>query len=101
MEFSSDPIKQATEVLFSCKKSSPNHPQLIFNGIAVAKVNDQKHFGLILDSRLSFEKHLNEKIIKVKKNVRILKHLSKFSIKQPLPFLALGVVQVVQNSAKN
>ena len=78
MEFNPDPTKQATEVLFSCKKSSPNHPQLIFNGIAVAKVNDQKHLGLILDSRLSFEKHINEKIMKSKKNVGILKHLSKF-----------------------
>ena len=78
MEFNPDPTKQATEVLFSCKKSSPNHPRLIFNGIAVAKVNDQKHLGLILDSRLSFEKHINEKIMKSKKNVGILKHLSKF-----------------------
>ena len=78
MEFNPDPTKQATEVLFSCKKSSPNHPQLIFNGIAVAKSNDQKHLGLILDSRLTFDKHLNEKIIKAKKNVGILKHHSKF-----------------------
>ena len=61
MEFNPDPTKQATEVLFSCKKSSPNHPQLIFNGISVAKVKDQKHLGLILDSSLSFEKHINEK----------------------------------------
>ena len=43
MEFNPDPIKQATEVLFSCKKSSPNHPKLIFNGTDVAKVNEQKH----------------------------------------------------------
>ena len=78
MEFNPDPIKQATEVLFSCKKSSPNHPQLIFNGIAVAKVNDQKHLGLILDLRLSFKKYRNEIIIKATKNVGILKHLSKF-----------------------
>ena len=78
MEFNPDPTKQAAEVLFSCKKASQNHPQLIFNGIAVAKVNDQKHLGLVLDSRLSFEKHINEKIIKAKKNVGILKHLSKF-----------------------
>ena len=34
--------------------------------------------GLILDSKLSFEKHLNEKIIKAKKNIGILKQLSKF-----------------------
>ena len=30
MEFNPDPTKQATEVLFSCKKNSPNHPQLMF-----------------------------------------------------------------------
>ena len=78
MEFNPDPTKQATEVLFSCKKSSPNHPQRILDGLAIAKVNDQKHLGLILDSRLCFEKHLNEKIMKSEKNVGILKHLSKF-----------------------
>ena len=58
--------------------TSPNRSQLIFNGIAVAKENDQKHLCLILDSKLSFEKHLNEKIIKSKKHVGELKHLSKF-----------------------
>ena len=50
MEFNPDPTKQASEILFSCKKSGPNHPQLIFNGTSVAKVNEQKHLGLILDS---------------------------------------------------
>ena len=78
MEFNPDPNKQATEVLFSCKKDSPNHPDLIFNNNVVTKVNEQKHLGLILESSLSFEKHLDEKIIKAKKNVGILKHLSKF-----------------------
>ena len=58
MEFNPDPTKQATEVLFSCKKSSLNHPQLIFNVTFVAKINEQKHLGLILDSTLSFKKHL-------------------------------------------
>ena len=78
MEFNPDPTKQASEVLFSCKKSNPNHPQLIFNGTTVTKVNDQKHLGLILDSSLSFEKRLNEKIIKAKKHIGIIKHLSNF-----------------------
>ena len=78
MEFTPDPTKQATDVLFSCKKNRPNHPQLIFNGTAVIKVNEQKHLGLILEPGLSFEKHLSEMIIKAKKNVGILKHLSKF-----------------------
>ena len=47
MEFNPDPSKQATEVLFSCKKNRANHPQLIFNGSAVVEVNEQKHLGLI------------------------------------------------------
>ena len=73
MEFNPDPIKQATEVLFSCKRSSPNHPLLIFNGTVVTNENDQKHLGLTLDSGLSFEKHLTGKIMKAKKNIGIIK----------------------------
>ena len=84
MEYNPDPTKEATEVLFSCKKSSPIHPQLIFNGTTVTKVNEQKHLGLILYSSLSFEKHLNEKIIKAKKNIGIIKRLANF-----LPLMAL------------
>ena len=61
MEFNPDPTKQATEVLFSCMKVTSNHPQLIFNGTAVVKVNEQKHLGLTLQPGLSFEIHHNEK----------------------------------------
>ena len=78
MEFNPDPTKQATEVLFSCKKVSPIHLQLIFNGTVVKKLNEQKHLGFILDSVLSFKKHIDEKIIKAIKNIGIIKHLSKF-----------------------
>ena len=78
LEFNPDPTKQATEILFSCKKSNPHHPQLMFNGTVVAKMIKQKHLGLILDSSLSFRKHLNEKIIKAKKNLGIIKHLFMF-----------------------
>ena len=78
MEFNPDPTKHATEVLFSCKKSSPNHPQLFFNGAAVINVKEQKYLGLHLEKGRSLEKHLDEKIIKAKKNIGILKYLSKF-----------------------
>ena len=78
MEFNPNPSKQATEVLFSCKKNRANHPQLIFNGSAVVKVNEQKHVGLTLEPGLLFDKHLSEKIIKAKRNIAILKYLSKF-----------------------
>ena len=82
LEFNPDPTKQATEVLFSCKRSSPTHPQIIFNGTIVEKVTEHKHLGLILDSGLSFEKHINEKITKANKNLGIIKYLSRsFPIK--------------------
>ena len=69
MEFNPDPNKQATELLFSCTKNSPNHPSLFFNDNVVSKVNEQKHLGPILDSKLSFERHLNEKIMKAKRSI--------------------------------
>ena len=78
MAFNPDPTKQAKEVLFSCKKVSPVHPDLLFNGTVVTKVNEHKHLGLTLQSNLSFDRHLNEKMMKAKKIIGILKHLSKF-----------------------
>ena len=78
MEFNPDPTKQATEMLFSHKKSSPYHPDLFFNGVRVAKVKYQKHLGLTLDQKLYFKHHLNEKIIKIKKTLGIMRHVSKF-----------------------
>ena len=77
MEFNPDPIKQAKEVLFSCKKVSPYHPDLFFNGTLVTRVKEHEHLGLTMQFNLLFERHLNEKMIKAKKNTGILKHLSK------------------------
>ena len=74
--FNLDPTKQAAEVIFPCEKSSPHHPDLIFNGTVVTRNNEQKHLALILESQLSFENHLNEKIVKAKKNIGIIIHLS-------------------------
>ena len=87
MEFNPDPNKQANEVLFSCKKKPQNHPQLVFNGAQVSVVKEHKHLGLILQNDLSFEKHLDEKMGKAKRNIGVLKQLSKF-----LPLKALDQI---------
>ena len=78
MEFNPDATKQATEVIFSCKRIKQHHPQLTFNNNAVAEVDDQKHLGLTLAKSLCFNKHILEKLSKAKKNVGIIKHLSKY-----------------------
>ena len=93
LEFNPDPTKQATEVLFSCKTSNPNHPHIMFNGTVVAKMNEQKHLGLVLDSNLSFKKHINEKIIKAKKNLGIIKHLSFFLPRKALDQMYKALVR--------
>ena len=63
---------------FFLQKNIPNHPQIFFNGTVVAKVKEQKHLGLILESNLSFGKHISEKIKKAKQHLGIIKPLSRF-----------------------
>ena len=82
MAFNPDPTKQATEILFSCKKKEINHPELTFNGASVARVKEHKHLGHIFEPYLSFEKHLYEKMVKAKQNIGIIKYLNRF-----LPFI--------------
>ena len=48
MVFNPDRNKQATELLFSCKKKTIDHPDLVFNSSTVSRVNDHKHLGLVL-----------------------------------------------------
>ena len=78
MEFNPDPTKQATELIFSHKIKPHVHPPLFFNGNVVTKVESHKHLGLTLDTKLSFKSHVNEKIIKTKKIIGMIKHLSKY-----------------------
>ena len=60
--FNPDIHKQATKVYFSqrCEKSLP--PPIIFNKSSVLTFPSQKHVGLVLDSKLSFSEHVNQKI---------------------------------------
>ena len=52
------------------------HPD-IFNGVPVDKITVHKHIGLILDSKLSFVAHVKATISKTRRNIGILKMLSK------------------------
>ena len=78
LEFNPDPTKRATEMIFSSKKNKPLHPTLYFSQVPVAKEDQQKHLGLILQPNLSFKKHLYEKIIKAKKILGTLKSFSRY-----------------------
>ena len=75
MSFNPDPNKQATEVIFSRKRKTTNHPSLYFNGSPVASAPFHKHLGLILDEKLTFGCHLSEKISKANKGIGLIKRL--------------------------
>ena len=62
MSFNPDLNKQAVEVIFSHKTGQRNIHKIYFNNVELKRVPEQKHLGLILDLKLSFVSHINEKI---------------------------------------
>ena len=74
-----DPDKQAIEFPFSNKRDKENYQPLQFKNTDVQIVNivdSQKHVGLILDSKLNFNEHIENKITKCNKIVGLMKILS-------------------------
>ena len=78
MPFNPNPTKQAIEILFSQKRNNCFHPPIYFNDSLVTKKDSHKHLGLILDSKLSFIHHINDKIEIAKKLIGTLKYLSNY-----------------------
>ena len=79
MVFNPDITKQAVEVIFSNKRNKETIPdQLFFNNIPVKTVSETKHLGMILEQKLSFENHLNEKISKANQGLGLMKQLKKW-----------------------
>ena len=60
MSYNPDPTKQAQEITFSRKISQRNHPGLMFNKSIVNVTTIHKHLGMIFNSKLSFDEHLNQ-----------------------------------------
>ena len=70
--FHPDPKKQAERVIFSPKSKAISHPPLVLNNNNVIQTISQKHLGIILDTRLSFEKHLETLIYKINKTIGLI-----------------------------
>ena len=62
MSFNHDVSKQAQEVIFPRKKNIGNHPAVFFNNLPMNRKSTQKHLGLLLDEKLNFSEHINEKL---------------------------------------
>ena len=69
MRFNPDPNKQVQEVNFSRRINEINHPLLYFNQNLVKSSSTQKHLGMVLDTRLDFNLHLENVQNKVNKTI--------------------------------
>ena len=74
MQFNTDPNKQANEIIFSRKLVSNNlsRSPVKFNNNNIARCSHQKHLGVILDSNLNFNSHIDQKI----KMIGVIRRLS-------------------------
>ena len=83
MSFNPDPSKQ-THIIFSRKTKKEYHPPLAFNNNNVSETNSQKHLGVVLDNRLSFEDHLKMILNKVNKTIALLRKLHNILLRSAL-----------------
>ena len=61
LQFNPDPNKQANEVIFSRKTKNNSHPPVAFNNNVIKKYPHHKHLGIVLDSKLDFKFHVDQK----------------------------------------
>ena len=77
MSFNPDPSKQAQEVIFRHKSKRPTYTPLVFNDNNVTQTFPQKHVGVMLYFKLTFEDCLNNVLAKVNRTKGLLRKLQK------------------------
>ena len=81
MKFNAD---KTEEVVFSCKREKSIHPILKLGDETISTNSEHKHLGVILDSKLNFKSHVREAILKARRGIGLLKHLSKYVLREVL-----------------
>ena len=84
MTFNPHRSKQAQEIIFIRKLKKGTYPLLLFNNNNISQVNSQKHLGVILDVKLTFEEHLKNVFNKTSKTIGLLRKLSNLLPRQAL-----------------
>ena len=74
--FNLEPSKQTMEICFFQHIDNKNYPSLILNDTKVQFATSQKYLVLILNSRLDFIEHIDNKINKKKKIIGMMKRHS-------------------------
>ena len=76
MKFNTD---KTEEVIFSSKRIRQQHPVLMLGAGEVRNKSEHRHLGMILDSKLNFESHVKEAIIKAaRRGIGMIRYPSKY-----------------------
>ena len=77
MSFNPDQLNKHKELFSPERKMQPNIHHF-FNNPEIKLSSNQKHLGLTLDNKLSFNEHINDKIHQANKAVGLLRKLQTF-----------------------
>ena len=77
MIFNPDPNKPTEKVIFSNKNSS-SHETVSYAGVEVTRVDYHKHLGFILDGKMNYTKHTDNKIAKANQGIRVIQRLYNY-----------------------
>ena len=74
MQFNAE---KTEEILFSVKRLPLVHPPLRLGNEEITRKTEHKHLGILLDSKLSFRSHVSEAIMKARRGIGLIRHLSQ------------------------
>ena len=73
IQFNSYPKEEANEDIFSRKSNTHAYPPITFNSNFITTYPYQKHLDFVLDSKLDFIIHIEQKIKKYNKMMRLIR----------------------------
>ena len=71
-------VEKTKEVIFSSKRSKPQHAPLKLDSEAIARKTEHKYLGMILEENVNFKSHIREVILKARRGIGIIKLLSNY-----------------------
>ena len=69
------PSKRSSRSYFSSKAKEISHHSLVFNSASVSVSSSSKHVGVLLDTKLIFDKHVKMVSSKINKTLGLLRKL--------------------------
>ena len=76
------------------KKNKETHPSVFYNNIEVSRTDSQKHLGLVLDNKLTFKKHIKDKLNKAYFGVGKIKRLRDILLRNSLVIVYKSIIRL-------